>query len=502
MRTISLLAMAIWVAAPTLASAQTRLERLAEFYDRTGHPEAAEFYVQLQKKQETPKDATKPGAPLDQLIAEALKQNPDIRVAESKVRETEAELNRTRMKVVSEVTFLHAEIQAAQAMVDYATKQHERMIQLKKAATISDEVYREAALALEKAKADLAAKQAKLPYLLGRSGNTSAVDGPLNEKVRAKLLEYSKDTKISDEEFARRVMIDYAGRLPTVEELQSFKALPEKDRREKWVDQMLKSQPRFLHAYGDGASSCIRCHDTNSRWSTFGDLFHHGIWFDRLLNVSAKPDTPMAEKLRKALDSTLKIEMRSTPAVKVFEFMRDKMQGVNVVVRYKSLYAPSHEKGISANFGEPIALGAFVQYVEDELNCTFILREYGVVIVSADEKLPPGAVRVVDFWKRGKTEIKEKVDTPKDIRGKIEKIDDKESGLVSIDIGSDAGVKVNQMLSVIRMKPQARFHGMVRILNVTPQRAMARVVDSASGPPMVGDEVSSQLTPEDRSATK
>src|SRR4051812_17523488 len=36
-------------------------------------------------------------ASLESLLAQALKNNPDIRVAESKVREAEAELNRVRM---------------------------------------------------------------------------------------------------------------------------------------------------------------------------------------------------------------------------------------------------------------------------------------------------------------------------------------------------------------------------------------------------------------------
>src|SRR2546425_220306 len=37
---------------------------------------------------------------LDELLAKALKDNPDLRVAESKVREAEAELNRTRLQAL------------------------------------------------------------------------------------------------------------------------------------------------------------------------------------------------------------------------------------------------------------------------------------------------------------------------------------------------------------------------------------------------------------------
>ena len=43
-----------------------------------------------------------------------------------------------------------------------------------------------------------------------------------------------------------------------------------------------------------------------------------------------------------------------------------------------------------------------LQFLEDELDVVFVLRDYGVVVVAAEEKLPPGAVRVLDFWKYGK----------------------------------------------------------------------------------------------------
>jgi hypothetical protein len=496
MRKFGIFVVAFWGLVPFAGSAQTktRLESMADFYERTGHPQSAVFFVQLQKA----KDEARPATPLDQLIAEALKQNPDIRVAESKVRETEAELNRTRMKVVSEVTFLHAEIQAAQAMVDYANKQHDRMSQLKKSASISEEVYREAALALEKAKADLAAKQAKLPYLLGRSGNTGLTP--------AKLLEQVKDSKTTDDEFLRRVTLDILGRTPSAEEIKSFKALTEKDRRQKWIDQLLQTQWKTPNSTSiDVASSCIRCHEPTSRWAVLADSFHHGMWLDRFLGIAAKPDSPLTDKLRKALDTTIHAELTKAPQKEVMDFVRSKTPGVNLIVRLKS-DRKAGEATITANFRDPIPLGAFLQYLEDELGCSFVLRDYGVVVVSADEKLPPGAVRVIDFWKRGKSaENKieaDKTPAPKDIRAKIDKIDEKDGNQVSITVGSDAGLQVNHMLGVYRTQPQPKFVGTIRIISVTPQRAVGRVVDGASGALQVGDEVTSQLTPDDRAATK
>src|SRR5438067_1850675 len=41
---------------------------------------------------------------LEELLSRALKDNPDVRVAEAKVREAEAELNRARLLVAQKVT--------------------------------------------------------------------------------------------------------------------------------------------------------------------------------------------------------------------------------------------------------------------------------------------------------------------------------------------------------------------------------------------------------------
>ena len=76
--------LAAWLQAPHQSGAQTvpREKALADFYWRTGHAQSAVFYVQLAQTQEK-KESPKQASTLDQLIAEALKNNPDIRVAES-----------------------------------------------------------------------------------------------------------------------------------------------------------------------------------------------------------------------------------------------------------------------------------------------------------------------------------------------------------------------------------------------------------------------------------
>ncbi len=112
---------------------------------------------------------------LEDLLAQALKNNPDIRVAESKVREAEAKLNRVRMQVSQRLAILNAEMAGAKLIYDEAVtklKTAERMLQAK---SISMEEYRSAVLTRDKLKTDLARLEAELPYLLGSGAGVSEV---------------------------------------------------------------------------------------------------------------------------------------------------------------------------------------------------------------------------------------------------------------------------------------------------------------------------------------
>ena len=59
-------------------------------------------------------------ATLDEMLAKALKDNPDIRVAESKVREAEAELNRVKLQVMQKVVALRHSLESQKATVQEA----------------------------------------------------------------------------------------------------------------------------------------------------------------------------------------------------------------------------------------------------------------------------------------------------------------------------------------------------------------------------------------------
>ena len=330
----------------------------------------------------------KEASKLEQLIAEALKNNPDIRVAETKLRLAEAEAARTRLKLISEITSLHADIDAAQASADEGKIRHDRAVQLYNNKSISAEQLDAALVTYVKLKADLASLQAKLPYLLGRNaagGNrmsSNIIDPYMSTSwavppdLIAALLDHSITTKahetaklpISDEEFARRISLDILGRTPTAEEMKTFLAMPAKERREKWISQ--------VHGVSQASAAAV--------------------WLNKH-QAAAVPETPLTEKLRRALEATAQLDEDAVAPAEAFNYLREKaLPGFNLIVRAKLKDDP-----ITVKLREPVPVGAMLQFLEDELRVIFVLRDYGIVAVSAEERMPPGAVRVVDFWKQG-----------------------------------------------------------------------------------------------------
>jgi hypothetical protein len=379
--------------------------------------QTAKIQAEVDKKLE--KQRAEQKTALEQLIAEALKNNPDIRVGESKVRDAEAELQRTRMKVLSEITVLHTETQAAQAAVEEAARRYERAKKLFGQKALSTEILDEAEHTFLKCKASLAVIQAKLPYLLGKA---SPMDRELTFLLRTSglMMEHSQRLKeaqktlrlheesqndvqlaqqelakrleehakvagkaATDEEFLRRLTLDLLGRPPTADEMKDFLSRPEKVRRQKWVEKLAATQPRLETARD---------------------------YYPMAMALVVRSASPMTDKLRKALDAPVRMQAQGLTAKDLLDHVRDTMlPGVNLHVRAKAL----KNNAVDINLKEALPLGAFLQYLEDELEVVFVLRDYGVVVVGEGERLPPGAINVIDFWKRGKiaekpSQVKEK----------------------------------------------------------------------------------------------
>ncbi len=106
---------------------------------------------------------------LEDQLAQALRDNPDIRVAEAKVRSAEAELHRVRLQVMKDIFKFNADIEATQKTVEEAKQRFLKAKRLHERNAISREDYQAAQLTLERFQAELARQQAELPHLLGKS---------------------------------------------------------------------------------------------------------------------------------------------------------------------------------------------------------------------------------------------------------------------------------------------------------------------------------------------
>jgi hypothetical protein len=86
-----------------------------------------------------------------------------------------------------------------------------------------------------------------------------------------------------------------------------------------------------------------------------------------------------------------------------------------------------------------------------------------------------------------------KTPPPEDVRGTVTSTD-RESGLATISIGSDAGLAKNNVLHIYRLEPSPTYLGTLQVLNTRPHEAVGRYNPSQKRMPLqVGDEVASKI---------
>jgi hypothetical protein len=113
------------------------------------------------------------------------------------------------------------------------------------------------------------------------------------------------------------------------------------------------------------------------------------------------------------------------------------------------------------------------------------VREYGI-LVTVDALLPRGAELLHDFWKRRGTGDRRKItgsnadpgnvlsgNSQGTVEGTIKAVDSK-NHLVTISIGSDAGIQVGSKLEVYRLAPEAKYLGQIEVLSLRSQDAVAK----------------------------
>jgi hypothetical protein len=110
---------------------------------------------------------------LEEMLAQALKNNPDIRVAAAKVSEAEEKLNRTRLQVTQKVIALYHARESQQAIIAFQQQKFDRINRLYRQGNKNPGDIAEAGQALTLAKARLAETESEITLLLGNQPTVS-----------------------------------------------------------------------------------------------------------------------------------------------------------------------------------------------------------------------------------------------------------------------------------------------------------------------------------------
>jgi BMFP domain-containing protein YqiC len=351
---------------------------------------------------------------LEEMLAKALKDNPDIRVATAKLGEAEAELNRVRLRVMQKVVTLYHTIEMARADVATAERALARMKQLSNNKVVSREEVDAAEAALAAAKAKLAAVEAEVPYVIG------------------------KQPQMADAEAA------------TLRGLMFLRA---------------------MQAAGAGTEG-------------------HIVFPPEKAGTGAAPrpvQGPVADRLRQALDQPVSLRVTEGGVADVLDLLRKKEPGLNV----KFVPGPGAPQKLTFELKD-LPLGAALEYLEDSLpHHGIVVREYGLLLTPTD-RVPPGAVSLHDFWKHGRGEAAAKSPPAKDVEGVIKQVNT--TGLLTISVGSDAGLVKGNTLEVFRTTgPAPKYFGTVQVIDTRPTEAVCRPVGRLAGVPQPGDRVASRV---------
>jgi hypothetical protein len=144
-----------------------------------GQQEKTAKKVRAEEEEETPRaEQSKQKSPptkskLEEMLTDALKNNPDIRVAAAKLAEADAELNRTRLQVVQKVVTLYHAIETQKKAIALEERKYKRIAELKLSNAVDAERVDEAQQTLALAKAKLEDLEVQLPALLGKLQKTA-----------------------------------------------------------------------------------------------------------------------------------------------------------------------------------------------------------------------------------------------------------------------------------------------------------------------------------------
>jgi hypothetical protein len=296
---------------------------------------------------------------LEAMLDMALKSNPDVRLAEAKLREAEAELNRVRLQISQKVSQVQQALELHRAMIKEAQTIVDTLRQEVAAGRSHGNQLATAQMDLYARKAGLSKLEAELPTLLG--------------VARGKLSFDSKTGQIRLEGVpGNKVSLDFG-----------------------FLDLDSRESDLVVHL-----NEVLKLEDLKLTRVVRGARAQPG-----------QPVGSVTEMLRKALDTPISVEFKQVPLVDVLKDLQAKVPHF----RYQSMFELGPKVHPITFKLEGVPLAAVLQAVEDLCvippgepapggggpvgdSLGFFVRDYGIILAPSNN-MPRGATSVVDFWK-------------------------------------------------------------------------------------------------------
>jgi hypothetical protein len=311
-----------------------------------------EGMMQRMQKMGGEKPAAKQAEPtLEEMLNKALKDNPDIRVAEAKVREADAELNRTRLQVTQKVLVFHHSRESQKAIIRVAEEDLQRIQKLEANKAVSQEEVKQAQQRLSASKAKLAEIEAEMPYLLGQQQRLAV--GSATISPEGKWLISNTDGTVKLWESA---IID-----------------PAKPTDINWRSPILEnSNTNFIDS---------------GTFQLIGQV-----------NQTTKETGSIADKVRKALETQVTVDYKQKPVHDILEDLKKKVPGLSI----HDLSGVS-QIVINLHIDGQVPLRTALEMLEDTGSVllhqsesgrvSFVLRDYGILFAPVSS-LPSDAVHI------------------------------------------------------------------------------------------------------------
>jgi hypothetical protein len=237
------------------------------------------------------------------------------------------------------------------------------------------------------------------------------------------------------------------------------------------------------------------------------ELPHLQVNLQGLTSVPAKADGPMAERIRKALQTSIKVDYKDMPFRDVLKDLEKKAPGLS----FRD-FVRGREQSVTLHFEEAFPVSVILQALADDHAMRFLVRDYGIRVMPMDHMPPPDALTVEQFLRQkpaepGRTEKRDEQSPnahmmwspPDNVEGTIKQINS--VGWVGIAFNSVDGLLSGHALYVYRPsdgESKPKYLGTIRIVNVRRKKdtfgeySDAQPVGHFTETPKVGDKVTSR----------